>query len=165
LGCKATHAPMAGGLWEQSQQNHIFFKSEIRCQEKHRMQDFSPFTPETPSHRCMCCFATQFQLLFLKCKIRSDERNAIKYNIFKSEFYLYFVEHDIILKFQIILAPYFIYNLANALWNFNKQKIMVHFEMTLFCFSWVMVLVSLVSRWFINYYCFEILTSILRSTK
>jgi hypothetical protein len=26
--------------------NHIFFKSEIRCQEKPRMQDFSPFTPE-----------------------------------------------------------------------------------------------------------------------
>jgi hypothetical protein len=40
--------------------NHIFFKSEIRCQEKPRMQDFSPFTPEllgvlsdpqTPGHK------------------------------------------------------------------------------------------------------------------
>jgi hypothetical protein len=26
--------------------NHIFFKSEVRCQEKPIMQDFSPFTPE-----------------------------------------------------------------------------------------------------------------------
>jgi hypothetical protein len=26
--------------------NHIFFKTEIRCQEKPRMQDFSPFTPD-----------------------------------------------------------------------------------------------------------------------
>ena len=25
--------------------NHIFFKSEIRCQEKPRIQDFSPFYP------------------------------------------------------------------------------------------------------------------------
>jgi hypothetical protein len=59
--------------------NHIFFKSEVRCQEKPRMQDFSPFTPEVLGDlcgprppairaarfaRCMGCFETQFQLLF-----------------------------------------------------------------------------------------------------